>query len=184
MPLIQGKSKQSFSKNVGTEMDAGKPQKQSLAIAYNIMRKNRAKKMAVGGIVENEDLDPKHEPEQANVKEFYSDDDDDDSEDGMAHGGMLMHPKSMAEMIHMKRMSKGGMYPTPKDASYADGGEVDEPMDMSADDEDIDTQPDEVVEDNDFTANGPDAQPQDSSKKRRGLLIGIMNALHDDHYGK
>jgi len=50
------------------------------------------------------------------MKESY---DDEDSEDGMAHGGMLMHPKSMAEMIHMKRMAKGGMA-----SCYADGGEV------------------------------------------------------------
>lgn len=50
MPLIQGKSKKSFSKNVETEMKEGKPQKQSLAIAYNIKKKN-AKRMAKGGPV-------------------------------------------------------------------------------------------------------------------------------------
>lgn len=50
MPLIKGKSKKDFSKNVATEMDAGKPQKQSLAIAYSIKRKN-AKKMYEGGRV-------------------------------------------------------------------------------------------------------------------------------------
>lgn len=53
MPLFQGKSKKSFSKNVETEMDAGKPQAQSLAIAYNIKRKNSGKKkMAYGGKAE------------------------------------------------------------------------------------------------------------------------------------
>jgi hypothetical protein len=51
MPLMQGKSPKSFSKNVSTEMHAGKPLKQSLAIAYNIKRK--AKKMAKGGQVDN-----------------------------------------------------------------------------------------------------------------------------------
>lgn len=51
MPLMQGKSKKAFSKNVATEMDAGKPQKQSLAIAYNIKRQNSRKKMAAGGEV-------------------------------------------------------------------------------------------------------------------------------------
>ena len=34
MPLITGKSPESFSKNVETEMEAGKPQKQAVAIAY------------------------------------------------------------------------------------------------------------------------------------------------------
>ncbi len=50
MPLMQGKSKKAFSKNVSTEMHAGKPQKQSLAIAYSVQRKNK-KKMADGGEV-------------------------------------------------------------------------------------------------------------------------------------
>lgn len=50
MPLIQGKSPKSFSKNVGAEMDAGKPQKQALAIAYAIKRKNMQKK-AMGGMI-------------------------------------------------------------------------------------------------------------------------------------
>lgn len=52
MPLIQGKSKKAFKENVSTEMDAGKPQKQSLAIAFSVQRKNKKKKMALGGAVE------------------------------------------------------------------------------------------------------------------------------------
>jgi len=51
MPLIQGKSKKAFKENMETEMDAGKPQKQALAIAYSVQRKNKAKKMAEGGEV-------------------------------------------------------------------------------------------------------------------------------------
>ena len=34
MPLIKGTSKESFGKNVATEMAAGKPEKQAVAIAY------------------------------------------------------------------------------------------------------------------------------------------------------
>lgn len=49
MPLIKGKSPESFSKNVSTEMHAGKPLKQSLAIAYAM--KKRAHK-AHGGEME------------------------------------------------------------------------------------------------------------------------------------
>jgi hypothetical protein len=35
MPLSKGKSKKAFSKNIKTEMAAGKPQKQAVAIAYS-----------------------------------------------------------------------------------------------------------------------------------------------------
>lgn len=52
MPLIAGKSKQSFEKNFKTEMKAGKPKDQSLAISYDIQRRNKRKKMADGGKAE------------------------------------------------------------------------------------------------------------------------------------
>ena len=52
MPLIKGKSPAAFEHNVKAEMHSGKPQKQSLAIAYNMKRKAQAKKMAEGGEVE------------------------------------------------------------------------------------------------------------------------------------
>lgn len=51
MPLMQGKSKKAFGENIKTEMEAGKPQKQSLAIAFSVQRKNKRKKMAKGGEV-------------------------------------------------------------------------------------------------------------------------------------
>lgn len=38
MPLDKGKSKRAFSKNVETEIAAGKSQKQALAIAYSVKR--------------------------------------------------------------------------------------------------------------------------------------------------
>lgn len=62
MPLMQGKSKQAFGHNVGAEMKAGKPQKQALAIAYSMKRRN-AKKMAKGGMVrDEEDMGRNHDP--------------------------------------------------------------------------------------------------------------------------
>lgn len=39
MPLARSTSKKAFSKNVATEMKAGKPQKQAVAIAYSVQRK-------------------------------------------------------------------------------------------------------------------------------------------------
>jgi hypothetical protein len=38
MPLIKSKSDKAFSKNISTEMKAGKPQKQAVAIAYATKR--------------------------------------------------------------------------------------------------------------------------------------------------
>jgi hypothetical protein len=39
MPLIKGSSRASISANIRREMEAGKPQKQAIAIALNIARK-------------------------------------------------------------------------------------------------------------------------------------------------
>jgi hypothetical protein len=36
MPLIKGKSKKAFQKNVATEIKRGKPPKQAVAIAYSV----------------------------------------------------------------------------------------------------------------------------------------------------
>ena len=55
MPLIEGKSAKSFKKNLKTEVHAGKPLKQSLAIAYSMKRKADEKKMAAGGFVKEEE---------------------------------------------------------------------------------------------------------------------------------
>jgi hypothetical protein len=38
MPLVKSSSKNAFRKNVKTEMAAGKPQKQAVAIAYSTKR--------------------------------------------------------------------------------------------------------------------------------------------------
>lgn len=43
MPLKGGKSPKAFSKNVKTEMAAGKPQKQAVAIAYKEAGKGKKK---------------------------------------------------------------------------------------------------------------------------------------------
>lgn len=41
MPLSKGKSKQAFNKNIATEVRAGKPVKQAIAIAYSQKRKKK-----------------------------------------------------------------------------------------------------------------------------------------------
>ena len=41
MPLVKSPSKSAFRTNLKAEMKAGKPKKQSLAIAYNVQRKSK-----------------------------------------------------------------------------------------------------------------------------------------------
>jgi hypothetical protein len=44
MPLKKGKSKAAFSQNVKTEIAAGKPQKQAVAIAYSEQGEKKKRK--------------------------------------------------------------------------------------------------------------------------------------------
>lgn len=43
MSLVKGKSRKAISKNIKTEMAAGKPQRQAVAIALNTARRAGAK---------------------------------------------------------------------------------------------------------------------------------------------
>ena len=44
MPLIKSTSKQAFEKNIGTEVRAGRPERQAVAIAYSEKRSAARKK--------------------------------------------------------------------------------------------------------------------------------------------
>lgn len=44
MPLKKSKSKKAFSSNVKAEMNAGRPQKQAVAIAYAVKRRATGRK--------------------------------------------------------------------------------------------------------------------------------------------
>ena len=49
MPLVKSASKNAFRKNVATEIKAGKPPKQAVAIAYSTKRSASAPKKMSGG---------------------------------------------------------------------------------------------------------------------------------------
>lgn len=132
MPLMQGRSKKAFSKNVETEMKAGKPQDQSLAIAYDIKRKNSKKKMAYGGKAENDNAEvpaPKHTTGGPSEDEFMSSHaTDGGSPPRYSDDERLPESETMAD-----HFAKGGT------ACYADGSEVKppkKPMDITPMDED------------------------------------------------
>lgn len=48
MPLKRSKSEKAFSQNVKAEMKAGKPQKQAVAIAYQVKRDAQSKRSPKG----------------------------------------------------------------------------------------------------------------------------------------
>lgn len=50
MPLNQSKSKKAVSENIKTEMAAGKPQKQAVAIALNTARKGKRRSTSDGSM--------------------------------------------------------------------------------------------------------------------------------------
>lgn len=43
MPLKKGSDKKTISSNIATEMNAGKPQRQAIAIAYHVAGKSKGK---------------------------------------------------------------------------------------------------------------------------------------------
>jgi hypothetical protein len=125
---MHGKSEKAFSHNVRAEMEAGKPQAQSLAIAYAMKKK---KKMADGGEVSPQPtssatVDPKKASDMASsMKKAFGyadggevDDDFAKAEEppekpapitgAYAHGGM-MDDDDLVMRIMKKRYSKGGM---------------------------------------------------------------------------
>ncbi len=95
MPLSKGKSPKAFSENVKTEMNAGKPQKQALAIAYSVKRKSKG--YAKGGEVEPQEemiapkehfLSDEEDMEPPFESESMSDDDELMEHDASTHPEM------------------------------------------------------------------------------------------------
>lgn len=116
MPLFKGKSEAAFKHNVRTEMNAGKSQKQSLAIAYQMKRK---KKMAKGG-----DVKGVHRDQMSKGKSLAG-----EIVRGAREGGKEKHQSmnELAKTLHEEKLEelKGMKGPH---GNYAEGGEVDGPV--------------------------------------------------------
>lgn len=110
MPLMHGKSEKAFTHNVRAEMEAGKPQKQSLAIAYAMKKK---KKMADGGEITPQPtstatIDPKKAADvTASMRKAF----------GYAEGGMTDDDDNGMEMLEPEK-------PASVSGGYASGGFV------------------------------------------------------------
>lgn len=150
MPLIQGKSKKAFQHNMKAEMDAGKPQDQSLAISYSIQRKNK-KKMYEGGVVSQERAEEDMEPAVPMRKsERMGPPEDEYMSDHFSEGGSVAD-----EIMRKKKM-------------YAEGGEVDlsENAEEEPNNED-DMSYEALKKENYSESDGLEAldQPEDSNEK-------------------
>ena len=89
---MKSKSPEAFDKNLKTEMHAGKPLKQSLAIAYAMKRK--AKKMAHGGMVHEDEMESGYESEpEVHDPEMQHDDMDADLVDRIMRKRVKMMPE-------------------------------------------------------------------------------------------
>jgi len=104
MPLMHGKSKKAFAHNVEAEMHAGKPQDQSLAIAYATKRKAQKHKMAHGGHVEEQKSGYAAEPvPEMEAGDGYEDETEIGTDD-MKDADMI------ARIMHKRKMySHGGV---------------------------------------------------------------------------
>lgn len=124
MPLESGKSKGAFVHNIKAERSAGKPMKQSLAIAYNMKRK--AKKMADGGTVamtkeEREDANTGAAPTDYGPNEQY----DDESGKPMPNSQLVHQWYGSRAALPGEKMSFGGdVVDKAMRKRYSEGGEV------------------------------------------------------------
>lgn len=118
MPLMSGKSKQAFSTNVRTEMNAGKPQKQALAIAYSVAKHNRKKK-AHGGEV-NPKLEAAHDEHSGHAMDIVE---RLRAKNAMAHGGMIDEGMNDEDEHELDMWDEGSEDSLSQD-HFAEGGEV------------------------------------------------------------
>lgn len=178
MPLIKGKSSDSFDHNVKTEIASGRPQNQALAIAYSMKR--RAKKMAQGGVVK----DDVPEPNQKAAEEFQKG----ATESGFQPAKWVQNIKEglgLDDKKEPQHYSKGGMVDQIMNRrKMADGGMVE--GEMPEDDSEMFHEEQEDDGDNEdfLSSDEQDSLPEEPDMKKKRIISGIMRSLHSRHYGR
>jgi hypothetical protein len=183
MPLEKGKSDKAFSHNVRAEMDAGKPQKQSLAIAYAMKRK--AKKMAGGGFIAKEEAeyDPTQNPPDVHDERAMVEDDRDLNQ----HGEIEEGPQGMdyamggeAEVSDAQMLDMVGRIMAQRQRMYSKGGRVanDTPPEADSERADYDELPaEDELEFHDTGANsGDELDDAREDHDRRDIVSRIMKS--------
>jgi hypothetical protein len=176
MPLNKGKSKQAFSQNVKTEMDAGKPQKQALAIAYATKRRNKKpKNYSTGGLLDSsEDLDKTGDMQPDSVDESMS------------------HPTEMEVMNKRRATQDDDQWMQNPDSDdnikennetirkkFANGGQIPDTREVEGDRRMLSTSPDadEPQESRANLSRGegrPGVQPSDGISENADIVEAIM----------
>lgn len=182
----------------------------SLAMAYGMKRRNMAQGgrcYADGGNVENEDLDPQFDSSKVAGDEVSGLQHISKARQDafMAHGGSVNKSQRLAAMEHndgsmgqhdscvgmyakgglihklmAKRMAMGGIADTQE--HLGDGNMNSGHMDDNFLSEDSSPFDDAVDEDG-INESGA-GEEQSPEMRRKGILIHIMNGLHDKHYGR
>ena len=148
MPLKFGKSPETFKHNLKAEISAGKPMKQSLAIAYA----QKKRKMAHGGEIEHDEMESGYEPE-AKYGDMYDDGDHD----------------MVSRIMEKHFMAEGGV--------IADEGEADELADHKENDFDYLSTGDLDDSSTDSGANdGDDLGDHQEDEDRKDIVARIMRS--------
>ena len=118
MPLKLGTSQKTFGSNVSTEMSAGKPQRQALAIAF--AQKRKAQKMRHkwnGGLIQEDENDleqAKDDSNEQNNSNLYQNTDYDDFYEPPLTDPLKQEPHepeetSLAKALKKRRRFTGGL---------------------------------------------------------------------------
>ena len=122
MPLIKSKSDKAFKSNIKAEIAAGKPQKQAVAIAYNVKRS--AKKASGGSMYDDDDYAsdfPRKKPAPSTIARDY--DSDEDYRNAVRYAkSQIVDPKYAAFMRQVKDMRKARLKAKPE--KKAAGGKI------------------------------------------------------------
>jgi hypothetical protein len=116
MPLSNGTSKKAFSSNVGSEVRAGKPVKQAVAIAYAQDRKNkRVRKKWNGGLIDEDENgleQAKDDSNEQNNSNLFANTDRDDFYEPAETAPLKEEPhedknRSLADALKKRRRMMG-----------------------------------------------------------------------------